>query len=346
MKEKILIICPGRGTYTKESLGYFRQFQQNPSIRSFIQRVDKYREESGYRSVSNLDGESNFSVPLHTPGENASTLIYTCALADFMSIDRDRFDVVAVTGNSMGWYLALSCAAALDESGSYQVIQTMGAMMKEKIIGGQIIYPIMDEQWQIDPAKEQQVFSIMDKINQLPGHHSYVSIYLGGYLVLAGNTQTLNQLQKDLPSIEHYPFKLVNHAAFHTPLLQETSQAAFQQISANIFHPPEVPLIDGRGKIWMPYSTDIEELYDYTLGHQVVAPYDFTTGLSVAIKEFAPTKLVLLGPGNSLGGVIGQVLIQNRWQKIASKKDFVNRQKEDPILYSMGIPEQRSKCVR
>jgi [acyl-carrier-protein] S-malonyltransferase len=41
------------------------------------------------------------------PGDNASLLIYACALADFAAIDRDRFEVVAVTGNSMGWYLAL-----------------------------------------------------------------------------------------------------------------------------------------------------------------------------------------------------------------------------------------------
>lgn len=29
-------------------------------------------------------------------------LIYACALADFAAIDRDRFEVVAVTGNSIG----------------------------------------------------------------------------------------------------------------------------------------------------------------------------------------------------------------------------------------------------
>jgi hypothetical protein len=59
------------------------------------------------------------------------------------------------------------------------------------------------------------------------------------------------------------------------------------------------------------------------------------------MKEFCPDKLVLLGPGNTLGGAIGQIMINNNWLDINSKKAFSSRQKKDPYLISMGMKDQR-----
>ena len=64
--------------------------------------------------------------------------------------------------------------------------------------------------------------------------------------------------------------------------------------------------------------------------------------MSVALKEFCPDKVLLLGPGNSLGGVIGQILIKNKWNGIISKKYFLEQQKEDPFLISLGLEDQRN----
>ena len=94
--------------------------------------------------------------------------------------------------------------------------------------------------------------------------------------------------------------------------------------------------MDGRGFIWSPYSTNTERLYHYTLKNQVLETYDFTTSLTVALKELAPDKVMLLGPGNSLGGIVGQILIKNKWKGISSKADFQNLQETNPFLNSMG----------
>ena len=104
---------------------------------------------------------------------------------------------------------------------------------------------------------------------------------------------------------------------------------------------PTVSLIDGRGHIWSPFSTETVDLYNYTLGHQVTNAYDFFTAITVAIKEFCPDKLVLLGPGNTLGGSIGQIMIENNWLDMDSKSAFSSLQKENPYLISMGMEEQR-----
>ena len=59
------------------------------------------------------------------------------------------------------------------------------------------------------------------------------------------------------------------------------------------------------------------------------------------MKEFCTDKLVLLGPGNSLGCALGQIMIENNWQGVSSKKDFLTLQNEFPFLISMVIPDKR-----
>lgn len=333
-KERVVVICPGRGTYTKETLGYLKKFR--PQLNNFINTLDEKRTQVGMPTITSLDEEPVFKPQLHTKGENASTLIYACSYADYLSLDFDKYEIVAVTGNSMGWYIALAVAGALDVHGAFEVINTMGSMMKDGLIGGQIIYPLIDDNWNSLPERSEQVKKELESVNQMADCEAHVSINLGGYIVIGGNQKALDILLKKLPKIENYPFQLINHAAFHTPLLQETSQRAFQTLPLTLFKRPKIPMIDGRGHIWQDYATDLIGLYDYTFDHQVVKPYDFTKAISVSLKEFCPDRLILLGPGNTLGGAIGQILIENKWLNITSKAEFSERQKQNPFLISLG----------
>jgi [acyl-carrier-protein] S-malonyltransferase len=319
-KKRIVVVCPGRGSYTAETLGYLKK-HKNPQS-EFLHHLDSLRKSIGEPTITELDSKEKFSPALHTRGEHASALIYACSYFDFMNIDTTKYEVVAVCGNSMGWYLSLAMSQAVDWQGAFQLIQTMGSMMKTEIVGGQVIDMVVNADWHPDFERERTLHTLIHKINSEKIGQSYISIWLGGYLVIGGDKEGLSYLLKNLPKSGDYPFQLINHAAFHTPLLYETSRRAFEAIPAHYFSRPKIPLIDGRGHIWQPYSTDIGELYDYTLGHQVYAPYDFTASITVALKEFAPDAIYLLGPGASLGGAIGQTLVKNKWRGINSKNDF------------------------
>lgn len=343
MKKRAFVICPGRGSYTKETMGYLKQYAGAYS--NFIQNIDQKRKSLGELTLTEMDLADSFRGPVHTKGENASVLIYACAYTDFLSINREQFEVVAVAGNSMGWYIALAAAEALDSDAAFQVINTMGSMMKDEVIGGQVIYPLVDENWVRHQGREKEIQQIVAKIQTRPDHEIYPSIRLGGYMVWGGNKQGLAALLKELPPIENYPFQLINHAAFHTPLLKSTSQKAFEIIPRSLFRKPQVPVIDGRGVIWSPYATDTHKLYEYTLGHQVTETYDFSKSVIVGLKEYAPDCIILLGPGSTLGGSLGQILIESDWNKIKNKNDFMERQKKDPVLLAMGRPEQRESVV-
>ena len=241
----------------------------------------------------------------------------------------------------MGWYSTLAFSQSLDYQSSYALIDTMGSMMKDNIIGGQIIYSITDDNWKINNDLKEKCQNEINKVG------AQISIYLGGYLVIGAEQTVLNKLLKILPKNGKYPFQLPFHAAFHTSLLESISQKAKSAFSSDIFFKPKIPIIDGRGHIWSPWSTNEIDLYNYTLGHQVYEPFNFTKTLTVSMKELSPDNIVLLGPGNTLGGVIGQIICQIKWKNILSKDDFVKRQKENPFLISMGIPNQReiiSQC--
>ena len=150
MKQKALVIAPGRGTYNKEELGYLKRFHSDK--KDLIAAIDAYREKAGQETVSGLDGRAAFSLSEHSRGDNASPLIYACAYADYLSINRDEYEVVAVTGNSMGWYIALACAGAASNDNAVHIINTMGTLMQESLIGGQMIYSLVDETGRSFPA--------------------------------------------------------------------------------------------------------------------------------------------------------------------------------------------------
>ena len=58
-------------------------------------------------------------------------------------------------------------------------------------------------------------------------------------------------------------------------------------------------------------------------------------------SSFCPDNVILLGPGNSLGGPVAQVLIDQNWNDLNSKETFIKSQHTDPFLISMGMKEQR-----
>lgn len=346
MRKTAAVICPGRGTYTKTELGYLKKHR--PRFGAHLGQLDQWLAARGESTVSSLDDADKFALKTHTPGEYASTLIYACSAADFMAIDRDAFEIVAVTGNSMGWYSALALAGAVRNENAFRLIHTMGSMMKGGIVGGQLIYPVVDAEWRRDPDRVQLVDNAVREVGRMADCVVHPSIHFGGYAILGGNEKALQILMKSLPQVEDgkYPFILVNHAAFHTPLLQATSERAFVELGVDLFDAPTLPLVDGRGAIWQPYATDVEELRHYTLGHQVVETYDFSKAVSVTLKEFAPDVLILLGPGSTSGGAVGQILVDNGWWGIGSKADFARRQAEDPVLFAMGREDQFAKVAR
>ncbi|MFV0384725.1 ACP S-malonyltransferase [Paracoccus sp. (in: a-proteobacteria)] len=335
-----ILICPGRGTYNAAELGWLGRYFPDPAL---LADFDRLREKAGQPPLSALDSTAGFSLSRHGRGDNASGLIYAATYGDLLSIDPAKVRIVAVTGNSLGWYSALACAGAVSPLDGFRIVNTMGGLMHEAMIGGQSLYPWMAGDWVADPSRRNHLLELIAGLAARDGHALHLSIDLGGMLVLAGNEAGLTAFEAAVPAVEgRFPMRLAHHAAFHTPLQQPVAERGREALPAGLFGQPRHPLIDGRGAIWWPNASDPLALHDYTFGAQVVEPYDFTRAITVAAREFAPDLFILAGPGTTLGGAVAQSLIRANWTGLASRDDFRARQQANPILVSMGIDEQRS----
>ncbi len=337
-REALLVVAPGRGTYGKAELGYLARHHADKA--QLIAEADRQRAARAMPTVSELDGAAAFSPSKHGKGDAASPLIFLSGYADFLDIDRDRFEIAAITGNSMGWYTALACAGVLDAGNGFAVADAMGSHSGTGEPGGQLLMTIVGEDWRPDPALRAALIETADATG------AAVSIDLGGMIVFAGPDAALDAFAKAAPPLPSPPLKLAGHGPFHTPLMHESSNRARAALPADWFGQPDAPMIDGRGAIWRRFATRPEAMWDYTFGQQILAAYDFATAIQVGVREFAPDRIVLLGPGDTLGGAIAQSLIAIQWRGLDSKEAFKAEQARDPFLVAMGRPDQRALVTR
>lgn len=344
---RALVIVPGRGSYTRESLGYLKD-RPEPAAQ-VIAACDAWRAQHDRPTVSALDAEPSFRASRHLAGEHSSLLTFAGSLSDVRTLDPERFEIVGVCGNSMGWYGALAVADALPLDDAIALVDTMGAYQAGHVIGGQILYPLVDAKGAADPALTQAVDRAIRAARD-GGGRAFWSIRLGSHAVLAGDEPGVRALLEHLPRVERgsrtFPTRLPMHSAFHTPLLADTAARAQADLASLRFRAPGVPLIDGSGTIARPGWADPEALRDYTLGAQVTTPYDFALGVHTALHYCGPDVVILLGPGNGLGGAVARLLITLGWRGARDRASFDAIQaSDDPMLLSFGVRPQRARLI-
>ncbi len=344
--KRALVVCPGRGSYERGSLGSLRG--RSPDAQAVIAAADRQRLTEGRIPVAELDARP-WRTADHLAGENASLLTAAASLADLADLDLGRYDVVGFCGNSMGWYTALAAAGALPLADALQLIDTLGAWQADNVLGGQVLYPVSGDDWRPDARLEAHVEAAIAGA-RAAGHQAWWSIRLGGHAVLGADDGGVKHLLANLPKIDTgsriFPLQLPLHSAFHTPLLAATRDRARAALSDLGWRPPRVPLTDGRGYTFRPFSADPVSLRDYTLDHQVVETFDLGAAVQSALAHTAPDVVIALGPGNPLGGPLARILVGAGQFGIRTRAAFEARQAVDPVLLSFGLAPQRDRLVR
>lgn len=323
------LFCPGRGAYTK------RARRSLPEDHPWTARAEELRAEYGLPPLLELDQSKRWESAVQLRPDNVSPLIYVVSMIDAAEA-KQEYEIVCVGGNSMGWYTALGVAGALSFDDGFRLVQEMAQLQMEYTDGGQVLYPLIDDQWRIDPA---QVKRVDDALASSEGT-AFPSIALGGYAVLAGSEDGVEHLLEALPFVEmgpqFFPMRLAQHGPYHTSLLEGVASKARRQLERLAFRAPEISLVDGTGARFTPWTTDPAELMGYTLGRQITRPFSFTACVRTALREYAPERIVLPGPGNTLGGTCGQILVLEGYRGIRSREDFERIQESDePVVWSM-----------
>ncbi|MGE3171742.1 MAG: ACP S-malonyltransferase [Planctomycetota bacterium] len=318
-----MLLCPGRGSYGKAELGSLARALRPGPVADALDQSDAFRRQQQRPTVRELDAAAQFRPGLHLDGENAAELIYFASLAHLEQL-RARYRIVAVAGNSLGWYTALPASGALDPTSGWRLVATMAALQKQ-VVGGQVLTTTVGEDWLPDPGLQAAVDETLRSI-AARGHDHLVarSIRLGGHEVLAGTEAGVQALLAELPQVKvgerTFPFRLAGHGPFHTVLCGSTSLRAREELSELPIGMPECHLIDGFGTVHTPWSADPAALLRYTLREQVVETFDFSAAVRTAMREFNPDALLCCGPGTSLRAPVGHVVLREGWRGLRTRE--------------------------
>jgi len=314
------LVCPGRGSYTRTELGTLQRLtsELGNEGRTLLDRLSALHRELDPEGVGleTLDGAEEFRASMHLKGRNASPLIYTATILDSLLAKR-RTHPVAVAGNSLGFYSSLVVSGALDPLEGLRLVMTMARLQESGPKGGQVLWTFLDDDWVRQEEREEQLARILNTL-RAEGRAVDLSIRLGGHIVIAGDPEAIQRLLAQLPKVQlgkrEFPFQLAFHGPFHTRLLLPVAELATRELSDLRLSPPQIPLIDGKGKVWNRTNTVLEALHHYTLYTQVTETFDFSAALRVGLLDFAASQTVLLAPGASLRAPLGHIEKQLRIQ--------------------------------
>jgi malonyl CoA-acyl carrier protein transacylase len=233
-----------------------------------------------------------------------------------------------VLGNSLGWYTALAVAGALSFADGFRLVQEV-ALCQEGARGGQLLYPWWGTTGFSSPEREAAVARALEGARG----EAFRSIELGGYAVLAGTEAGLRALDGRAArgagrGARATPLRLAQHGPYHTPLVAGVASEARERLAALELRPPGVTLIDGRGVRHTPWSASGAALLDYTLGEQITTPFDFHAERPRHAARARARAARAARPRQHVGGVCGQILVQEGWRGIHDRAGFdrVSRQ--------------------
>jgi malonyl CoA-acyl carrier protein transacylase len=310
-----------------------------------VRRADQLRREAGLPPLSDLDRAPGFDPAIHLRSANASPLTFLCGLLDAERIAGDH-EVVVVVASSTGWYTALAASGALEFDDAFRLVQTMALLAEEPIVGedagGQLIYPLTDEEWRTDPIHAAALESALAEHGAGNGQAVAVhrALELGAFSVLSGSDAGLDRIAAALAPVQvgtrRFPLRPAMQEAWHTPLRAAAATSAAAALGGLTWSAPNVTLIDGRGARFTPYSTDPAELAHHTIVEQPVTTYDYARSMRAALRDYAPDVILLPGPGASLGEVTAQLIVSEAYRGIRSRADLEAAQASaTPILLSM-----------
>lgn len=322
-KPTAVLLCPGRGSYGKDELGFLARTLRPGPVADGLAACDDWRRQQDRPTLSAIDGAETFRPGLHLEGQNAAELIFfgTLAHADRL---RERYEIVAVAGNSLGWYTALPASGALDPTAGWRLVATMAAL-QQQVAGGQVLMTTVGDDWQQNLALRVAVDAVVHAL-QDRGDEWFCdySILLGGHVVLAGTEAAVRELLTRLPKVRvgdrEFPFRLAGHGPFHTRLCASTAQQATTMLADLPIGMPRCHLIDGFGNVHTPWSADPRALLDYTTNAQVLETFDFTACVRTAMREFSPDVLLCAGPGSSLRAPVGHAVLAEGWRGLRDKQ--------------------------
>jgi hypothetical protein len=139
-----------------------------------------------------------------------------------------------VLGAGGGWPSALAVAGALPFEDAFRLAQEVALLREDALSaarGGQVIYPLLDADW--EPSADLRA-AVADALSDGGQHPAFASVDLGGFAILAGDEPAVTRLLEQLPAVtlagRRFPLRLAMQGPDHTPLAEGVAEVAAERL--------------------------------------------------------------------------------------------------------------------
>lgn len=320
MSRAVLVLPPGG--YTASSRGSLAGASPR------IDEADAVRHASGLPSLRELDGAAQFDPAIHGQPIHAMPLAYLIAVLQAEAAQQEH-EAVAVVAEPAGWSAALVIAGVLSFVDGLRLVHELAAVEQQSATVGQVVYPLTDAAWRPQPALRAALDAALGEVD---GEASGL-LDLGAFALLAGEAPTVDTLLAALRPVQvgdrRYPRRLA--AAGHW--LAALPPSVIEHATGLEWRRPRTTLIDGRGTRQTPWSADPAELRDYTLVAMRGQAFSFAAAMRVALREYAPDVVLLLGPGRSPASAVGQLVVAEGYHGLRTRATYeANQRSASPLV--------------
>lgn len=325
MSRAVFVLPPG--AYTATSLGSL------PAEHPRLAEADRFRQASGLPTFGELDSAAQFEPALHGQPLNARPLAYVLAVLQAEDAQRQHRPV-AVLAAPTGWHAALAIAGVLSFRDGLTLVHELAAVEHESSGGRQVVYPLTDAAWRPQPALRAALDAALLAVDG----EAAALLDLGAFAVVAASQPVMDRLVPALRAVQvgerRYP-RSVTDAAIDRPGPLPSSVA--ERLAALEWRQPIVTLLDGRGVRHTPWAADPAELRDYTLNEMRRERFGFAAALRVALREYAPDVVLLLGPGRSPASAVGQLVVAEGYRGLRTRAAYeADQRSAAPLVQRAG----------
>lgn len=285
----IAFVFPGQASQYV-GMGRFL-FDKYPKAKCFLERAD---DALGFK-ISELI----LSGPMDklTQTENCQPAILTVSVA-FAEVLRDNgINAHVMAGHSLGEYSALVYTKAMKFADAVKLVKMRGKFMQEAVpLGKGAMAAIIggDRKTVNDVCKELKEKGVVEPA----GYNS------PGQLVIAGQTELVEEAMK---MIKDRGAKLVKKlevsAPFHSSLLVPAGKKLGEELEKIELDDPWIPYVDNYESTVVTRADKIK----LKLVKQVYNPVLWEDNVNEMKKEFHITKVVEVGPGKVLTGLVKKI---------------------------------------
>ncbi|NCB41311.1 MAG: ACP S-malonyltransferase [Clostridia bacterium] len=298
---KIAFLFSGQGAQRK-GMGQ-DLYENNAAAKEIFDRFEKLHP--GLIDLCFNGSENDLRIT-----RNTQPAVYAVDLACAMAITQEGIFPSCAAGFSLGELAAATFVQILTPEEGFSLVEkraTFMAAASEKNPGSMLAVLRM---------KNEEVEALCKGKVLYP-----VNYNCPGQLVVAGNEDSIEELQKNIKDAGGRSIKLAVSGGFHSPFMDEAAQCFASELQQMKFHLPQIPLYSNfTGAL---YKEDIADLLINQINHPVQ-----WEKIICAMDQEGVNCYIELGPGNVLSGLVSKILPQATVYNVETSED-IKRIKEE-----------------